>query len=170
MESSKLIGWDRLRHQLTHFSPIPTNDSEILRIEEGRLKAQEKKQMVQDLFDSIDTDDDKFITKSELKKYIKAQSPNLITPGISKRILKMEDGDKNDRLDFNEFNKLTNREELNWLFSYARLVEPPRRKNPDNDMNEHYGSYEDMMKCWPLPIMVILFTILEIVAFIVDKK
>ena len=164
MELTQTSIYDNLHQQLSrdsnHFDP--ENQELPERPEES------KRQKIRALFDAIDADGDEHITRRELKNYIKAHKPHALTSGISKKILKMADGDGNGRLDFEEFYLLTKHAKLNWLFQYVNLVEPPR--NDGNiDENDRYGAYENMMKCWPLPIMMILFSVLEIAVYFVDE-
>ena len=171
MASSKFILMERFRRLTSKdFTQVPSDPIELERMEQGRKREDEQRQQIRILFDAIDSDGNKHITTSEMKKYIRDNKPHALAPGISKKILKMADGDGNGQLDFEEFYILTKIPKLNWLFQYVNLVEPPRRGPPDDDEYAEYGAYENMMKCWPLPIMMILFSVLEIAVYLVDEK
>ena len=139
-------------------------------MEEGRIKEEDRKKEIRSLFDAIDTDGDKYISVPEMKDYIRVHKPYAIAPGIAGKILKMADGDGNRKLHFEEFYKLTQIPKLSWLIQYVNLVEPPRKGNPDVDEISGYGSYEDQMTCSIFTIMMILTSLLEVAAFIVDQK
>lgn len=92
----------------------------------------------------MDTDGDGYLNVREIKEHIRNQQCRDLPPHLSKHILEMNDDDSNGVLDFDEFYRMSIRQE--WLFQrlvkqYCRmLVPPPRRQDADETGKFLYSS------------------------------
>ncbi|CRL03868.1 CLUMA_CG016995, isoform B [Clunio marinus] len=125
---------------------------------------------VRKIFDKYDVNRDGFLQKKELKRLVK-EAPSQcadLPKGLAKAILKLHDHDASGHLDFEEFYKLSR--EHHWLVrdmcvKYCRYVVPRR---DGSVFDETDGAYESQMKFFPPPLTMIIFSIVEIIFFIVD--
>lgn len=75
-----------------------------------------------------------------MKRLIRNNQCGQIPPNLAQHILRMHDEDSDGRLDFEEFYRMSVRQE--WLFSrmmkkYCRLVVPPPRRSED-ETGKHF--------------------------------
>ncbi|KAG5671993.1 hypothetical protein PVAND_002157 [Polypedilum vanderplanki] len=122
------------------------------------------------IFDKYDSNRDGYLSKKELKQLIKANPGQCqdLPKGIAKEILKNADSDNDGQLDFEEFYKLSLEHRWimrEWCVKYCRAV-VPRRDGAIADETD--GAYESQMKFFPPPLTMVIFSIIEVIFFIVD--
>lgn len=148
-------------------------EQQVQQIPLQRLNTREENQRRSELraiFDKYDTNRNGFICVGELKRMIEDKKCPDISQNVVKVLLKMSDDNNDDHLDFEEFYKLSMQHP--YLFreicvKYCRLVVPNRNPNALTG-DEIDGEYEQNMKFWPPPLMMIAFSIMEIIFFVID--
>lgn len=136
-----------------------------------RLNSQEKRDMRQqwyDLFCKYDTDNNRKLNIHELKEMIRHGRCAELPRGMTRQILNMSDHDSDGYLSFEEFYKMSQAHQ--WLFrdflvSYCRRIIPSPHRVEGDQLD---GLYEREMSFCPPPLTMIMFSILEIIAFIID--
>lgn len=136
-----------------------------------RLNTQEesqRRQKIREIFQRYDTDGDGYLNREEMKRLVLEKKCPDMPAVCAKQLLKMSDVDRNGLLDFEEFYNMSI--EHPYFFStmclkYCKVVVPPRNVDV-SDVTD--GEYEQNMKFWPPPMMMIIFSIMEIIFFVVD--
>ncbi|XP_055628148.1 rhomboid-related protein 2 isoform X3 [Toxorhynchites rutilus septentrionalis] len=127
-----------------------------------------ERQKIRDIFDKYDRDRTGLLSIQELKRMINARRCPDLPKGFVRQMLKAADHNNDGHLDFEEFYQMSR--EHNYLFRdmcvrYCKLVVPNR--NPAV-ADEPDGEYERSMSFWPPPLTMIVFSIVEIIFFVVD--
>uniref|UniRef100_A0A182JVE6 Rhomboid-like protein n=1 Tax=Anopheles christyi TaxID=43041 RepID=A0A182JVE6_9DIPT len=137
-----------------------------------RLNTREENQRRQHLrhvFEKYDTDSDGFLNVVEMKHLINEKKCPELPKDLASHLLKISDTNNDGRLDFDEFYKLSTEHPL-FLFEmcikYCKAVVPKRNDDEEGDVLD--GEYEQSMKLWPPPLMMIIFSILEVIFFVID--
>ncbi|XP_037931123.1 protein rhomboid [Teleopsis dalmanni] len=128
----------------------------------------EEKRKIRSIFDSHDSDSDGFINIHELKGLIEAGFCRDIPQYIAVQILKKSDDDNNGQLDFEEFYRMSLQHK--WIFRnvlarYCRLVVPPPKPLEGDEPD---GAYEKQMSICPPPLTMVIFSLVEIIMFLID--
>ncbi|XP_030382119.1 protein rhomboid [Scaptodrosophila lebanonensis] len=127
----------------------------------------EDRRRMRDIFNHHDADRDGRINTHELKQLISNGYCQDIPAYIADQILKRADDDNSGALDFEEFYQMSLRQQLmfrNLLALYCRAVVPPPTPRGD----EPDGAYERQMSVCPPPLTMVIFSIIEIIMFLVD--
>ncbi|XP_049541255.1 protein rhomboid [Anopheles darlingi] len=127
-----------------------------------------RRQELRIVFEKYDSDGNGFLSRSELRRLIKDKKCPDIPKEVVHEVLKNSDGNNDGHLDFEEFYKLST--EHPYIFRdlcirYCRVVVPRRTPNIGDETD---GEYESSMKIWPPPLTMIIFSIMEIIFFVVD--
>lgn len=160
--------------------------------QQERAEAAERLRMRR-IFNMFDRDRDGYLGICEMKQLIRRHQCDAIPKGVARQILEVADDDGDGRLDFEEFYAMS--QEHNWLFKgfmvkYCRMIVPsPHREEVDETdslrsrglqsraftrgvsvVSSDYvdGQYERSMKFCPPPLTMIIFSIVEIIMFLVD--
>lgn len=128
----------------------------------------DERQRIRDIFDKYDRDHTGNLSIQELKRMINSRRCPDLPKGFAKKLMKAADQNNDGYLDFEEFYQMTR--EHHYLFKdmcvrYCRLVVPSR--NPVA-ADEPDGEYERSMTFWPPPLTMIVFSIVEIIFFVID--
>uniref|UniRef100_A0A182NNA5 Rhomboid-like protein n=1 Tax=Anopheles dirus TaxID=7168 RepID=A0A182NNA5_9DIPT len=136
-----------------------------------RLNTQEetqRRQLLRRVFEKYDTNSDGYLNVREMKRIIQEKNCPDMPELCAKQLLKISDVNNDGRLDFEEFYKLSiEHPYFLWkmCLQYCKVV-VPNRNGVAADVID--GEYEQSMKLWPPPLMMIIFSILEIIFFVVD--
>lgn len=115
-----------------------------------------------------DSDRDGLINTHELKSLISDGYCRDIPAYIAEQILRKSDVDNNGHLDFDEFYAMSLHHKLmirNLLTRYCRYVVPPPKPLEGDEPD---GAYEKQMSVCPPPLTMVIFSIIEIIMFLVD--
>lgn len=128
----------------------------------------EERERIRKIFDRHDTDNDGNLDVEELKRLITQGVCQDIPQSVAREILKMSDADGSGHLNFEEFYQLYLQKPL--LFSslinnYCRFVIPPRATVRGDQID---GAYERQMTFCPPPLTMIVFSLVEIIMFLID--
>ncbi|XP_050092933.1 protein rhomboid-like [Anopheles aquasalis] len=121
-----------------------------------------RRQELRVVFEKYDTDGNRYLSRFELRRLIKDKKCPDIPKEVIREVLHNSDENDDGHLDFEEFFKLsTNHPYLfrDFCTRYCRVIVP--RRTPDDD-------YESNMKVWPPPLAMIIFSVMEIIFFVVD--
>ncbi|XP_065095012.1 rhomboid-related protein 2 isoform X2 [Ochlerotatus camptorhynchus] len=127
-----------------------------------------ERQRIRDIFDKYDRNKTGLLSIQELKRMINNRRCPDLPKGFAKNLLKTADQNNDGHLDFEEFYQMSR--EHHYLFRdmcvrYCKLVVPSR--NPMT-VDETDGEYERSMSLWPPPLTMIVFSIVEIIFFVID--
>ncbi|XP_029733981.1 rhomboid-related protein 2 isoform X2 [Aedes albopictus] len=127
-----------------------------------------ERQRIRDIFDKYDRNRTGLLSIQELKRMINNRRCPDLPKGFVKNLLKTADTNNDGHLDFEEFYQMSR--EHHYLFRdmcvrYCKLVIPSR--NPAT-VDETDGEYERSMSLWPPPLTMIVFSIVEIIFFVID--
>lgn len=127
-----------------------------------------ERQRIRDIFDKYDRNRTGLLSIQELKRMINNRRCPDLPKGFVKNLMKAADQNNDGHLDFEEFYQMSR--EHHYLFRdmcvrYCRLVVPSR--NPAVT-DEPDGEYERSMTFWPPPLTMIVFSVVEILFFVVD--
>ncbi|XP_062565789.1 rhomboid-related protein 2 isoform X2 [Armigeres subalbatus] len=127
-----------------------------------------ERQRIRDIFDKYDRSKTGLLSIQELKRMINSRRCPDLPKGFVKNLMKNADQNNDGHLDFDEFYQLSR--EHHYLFRdmcvrYCKLVCPSR--NPAT-VDETDGEYERSMSLWPPPLTMIVFSLVEIIFFVVD--
>lgn len=127
-----------------------------------------ERQRIRDIFDKYDRNRTGLLSIQELKRMINNRRCPDLPKGFVKNLLKTADTNNDGHLDFEEFYQMSR--EHHYLFRdmcvrYCKLVVPSR--NPAT-VDETDGEYERSMSLWPPPLTMIVFSIVEIIFFVID--
>lgn len=127
-----------------------------------------ERQRIRDIFDRYDRDRTGLLSIQELKRMINTRRCPDLPKGFVKNLMKNADQNNDGHLDFEEFYQMSR--EHHYLFRdmcvrYCKLVVPNR--NPAT-ADETDGEYERSMSLWPPPLTMIVFSIVEIIFFVID--
>lgn len=136
-----------------------------------RLSTREEateRQRIRDIFDKYDRNKTGLLSMQELRRMINNRRCPDLPKGFVKNLLKTADQNNDGHLDFEEFYQMSR--EHHYLFRdmcvrYCKLVVPSR--NPMT-VDETDGEYERSMSLWPPPLTMIVFSIVEIIFFVID--
>lgn len=89
----------------------------------------------------LDTDRNGLINIRELKSHLRNHQCQQLPENLASHILRMHDDDMNGQLDFEEFYRLSVRQE--WLFSrmlmkYCRLIVPSPHRPEQDETGKHF--------------------------------
>uniref|UniRef100_A0A182QFR5 Rhomboid-like protein n=1 Tax=Anopheles farauti TaxID=69004 RepID=A0A182QFR5_9DIPT len=132
------------------------------------LEESERRQQLRHLFQKYDNDGDGYLSIPEMKRLINEKKCPDMPTICAKKLLKLSDINNDGRLDFDEFFKLSIDHSLfisDMCIKYCKLV-VPKRNEEEADVID--GEYEQSMKIWPPPLMMIIFSIMEIIFFVID--
>ncbi|KAL5277083.1 RHBDL2 family protein [Megaselia abdita] len=90
-----------------------------------------------------------------------------IPNNLASQIMQMSDRDNNGQLNFEEFFQLSQRHPwiiTNLLRNYCRIVVP----SPHREEDQIDGAYERQMNFCPPPLTMVIFSLIEIIVFLVD--
>uniref|UniRef100_A0AAG5D176 EF-hand domain-containing protein n=1 Tax=Anopheles atroparvus TaxID=41427 RepID=A0AAG5D176_ANOAO len=138
-----------------------------------RLNTREENQKraeLREVFDKYDTNRNGYLSVGELKRLIREKKCPDIKKSLVKKLMTISDANNDNQLDFEEFYKLSTEHQFllrEMCVKYCQRVVPPRNAVSATG-DETDGEYEQNMKFWPPPLMMIVFSILEIVFFVVD--
>ncbi|XP_058463956.1 rhomboid-related protein 2 isoform X3 [Malaya genurostris] len=127
-----------------------------------------ERQRIRDIFDKYDKHNTGLLSVQELKRMINHRRCPDLPKGFVKNLMKTADLNNDGHLDFEEFYQMSR--EHHYLFRdmcvwYCRMVVPNR--NPAI-ADEPDGEYERSMTFWPPPLTMIVFSIVEIIFFVID--
>lgn len=128
----------------------------------------DERQRIRDIFDKYDRDHTGHLSILELKRMINSRRCPDLPKGFAKKLMKTADQNNDGFLDFEEFYQMSR--EHNYLFRdmcvrYCKMIVPSR--NPVV-ADEPDGEYERSMTFWPPPLTMIVFSIVEIIFFVID--
>lgn len=88
----------------------------------------------------MDTDRNGYVNIRELKNYIRNRQCRQLPENLAAHILRMHDDDMNGQLDFEEFYRMSVRQE--WLFSrllakYCKLIVPSPHRPGQDEIGKH---------------------------------
>ncbi|XP_035793363.1 protein rhomboid-like isoform X1 [Anopheles albimanus] len=136
-----------------------------------RLNTFEENQRRQELrivFEKYDSNGNGYLSRSELRRLIREHKCPDIPKEVVRVVLTNSDENNDGRLDFEEFYKLSTEHPYifrDFCIRYCRAV-VPRRTPIIGDETD--GEYESSMKLWPPPLTMIIFSIMEVIFFVVD--
>lgn len=133
------------------------------------LAEQQRRERMLVLFHKYDRDHNGTLSVRELKRLIKEHACAELPSNAARKIMKLGDTDHDGRLDFEEFYRMST--ERDWLMrdyaaKYCRMVVPRRDMRHGEDETD--GAYENSMKFCPPPLTMVIFSIIEIIFFLVD--
>ncbi|XP_055612379.1 rhomboid-related protein 2-like [Uranotaenia lowii] len=137
---------------------------EIIPLRYTREEQLERKR-IQEIFNRYDRDGNGHICINELKTMIKSGVSDDLPKGFVKRLMKTSDINNDGQLDFEEFFQMSHEHQYlfkNLCVRYCRLVVPGR--SPD----EPDAEYERSMSFWPPPLTMLVFSVVQVISFIVD--
>uniref|UniRef100_A0A336KA11 CSON008469 protein n=1 Tax=Culicoides sonorensis TaxID=179676 RepID=A0A336KA11_CULSO len=132
-------------------------------------REQERRERFKKLFDQYDRNNSGTLSVSEMKRLINDHACQNLPSGAAKKILNLGDTDNDGKLSFEEFYKMcTERDHLmrDYAARYCKLVVP--RRDMRHGIDEADGAYENSMTFCPPPLTMVIFSIIEIVFFLVD--
>lgn len=127
----------------------------------------ERRLNIRRLFDQYDTDHDNYLDIKEMKRLVRDHACENIPKGAVKKILQTGDTNNDGKLSYDEFYIMcTEREWLvrSYAVKYCTLVVPRRGYGID----ETDGAYENSMTFCPPPLTMVVFSIIEIIFFLID--
>lgn len=127
------------------------------------------------VFNKYDRDHDGMIPLKEFKYdlMIKTNIRHELPEAALNRILERADRDENGMIDYDEFLAFIHSPEVTptlrasiqqYAFNYATKLVVPRNRRPKADVVD--GRYISEYTCWPPPVTLIAFSILEVAAFV----
>ncbi|XP_063220205.1 rhomboid-related protein 3 [Bacillus rossius redtenbacheri] len=125
------------------------------------------------VFEKYDADGDGRISIVEFRDEIRSETYQHDLPLCAvKQILKKADEDQSGYLTYEEFEKMIHSEEVQGLFtrsvnSYVKYAVVPRHRRPQ-DVPDGSGVYEEQYSCYPVRLLMIIVSTLEIAAFVWD--
>ncbi|XP_062565788.1 rhomboid-related protein 2 isoform X1 [Armigeres subalbatus] len=147
-----------------------------------------ERQRIRDIFDKYDRSKTGLLSIQELKRMINSRRCPDLPKGFVKNLMKNADQNNDGHLDFDEFYQLSR--EHHYLFRdmcvrYCKLVCPSRNPATVDETgpalayqrqistvtvisSERDGEYERSMSLWPPPLTMIVFSLVEIIFFVVD--
>uniref|UniRef100_A0AAG5DG55 EF-hand domain-containing protein n=1 Tax=Anopheles atroparvus TaxID=41427 RepID=A0AAG5DG55_ANOAO len=158
---------DRFQLNMDH------REQQMQQIPLQRLNTREENQKraeLREVFDKYDTNRNGYLSVGELKRLIREKKCPDIKKSLVKKLMTISDANNDNQLDFEEFYKLSTEHQFllrEMCVKYCQRVVPPRNAVSATG-DETDGEYEQNMKFWPPPLMMIVFSILEIVFFVVD--
>ncbi|KAH8304208.1 rhomboid-related protein 2 [Drosophila kikkawai] len=145
-----------------------TIDMEEIPLNQTHSQEPEDRRKMREIFDKHDSDRDGLINTHELKELISDGYCRDIPAYISAQILKRSDQDNDGHLDFEEFYSMSLHHKWmarNLLARYCRYVVPPPKPLEGDEPD---GAYEKQMSICPPPLTMVIFSIIEIIMFLVD--
>lgn len=135
---------------------------------ERRTEETADRQRIYNLFVQYDTNGDNRLNVKELKEMITNGMCREMSYGLSHHILRMNDHNGDGYLSFEEFYNLSQNNK--WLITsllnnYCKLIVPSPHRAEGDQID---GAYEQQMKFCPPPLTMIVFSIIEIIFFLVD--
>lgn len=146
-----------------------------------------ERQRIRDIFDKYDRNKTGLLSIQELKRMINNRRCPDLPKGFVKKLMKTADQNNDGHLDFEEFYQMSR--EHHYLFRdmcvrYCKLVVPSRNPGMVDEtgpasafqrqistvtvISERDGEYERSMSLWPPPLTMIVFSIVEIIFFVID--
>uniref|UniRef100_A0A1B0FFD2 Rhomboid-like protein n=1 Tax=Glossina morsitans morsitans TaxID=37546 RepID=A0A1B0FFD2_GLOMM len=128
----------------------------------------ENQHRIHQIFAHYDADSDGLVNIHELKDLIEAGVCRDIPYHIAEQILSLSDTDFNGQLNFEEFYRMSQRHKWlvrNILARYCRLIVPPPKSLEGDQLD---GAYEKQMSICPPPLTMVVFSLVEIVMFLID--
>ncbi|XP_058463955.1 rhomboid-related protein 2 isoform X2 [Malaya genurostris] len=146
-----------------------------------------ERQRIRDIFDKYDKHNTGLLSVQELKRMINHRRCPDLPKGFVKNLMKTADLNNDGHLDFEEFYQMSR--EHHYLFRdmcvwYCRMVVPNRNPAIADEpgaasafqrqistatvISERDGEYERSMTFWPPPLTMIVFSIVEIIFFVID--
>lgn len=142
---------------------VPLNDGTNIKKTKGRRVQypgeQQRRARLLAVFQHYDHNNDGSLNVKELKRLVKECIHKDLPRGAAKEIMKLNDTDYDGLLSFTEFYQMCIKND--WLIKdyavrYCKLIVPQG------------ATYEDNMKFCPPPLTMVIFSIIEIIFFIVD--
>lgn len=130
---------------------------------------QERRTRFLGVFRQYDRNNDGTLSVREMKRLIKDHACQSLPSNAARKIMKLGDTDNDGRLDFEEFYVMCT--EKDWLMKdyavkYCKMVVPRRDHRMGEDQPD--GAYESSMTFCPPPLTMVIFSIIEIIFFLVD--
>ncbi|SPP77886.1 protein rhomboid [Drosophila guanche] len=145
-----------------------TIDMEEIPLNQAISQEPEDRRKMREVFDKHDSDRDGLISTHELKELISDGYCRDIPAYIAEQILRRSDSDNDGHLDFEEFYTMSLHHKWmvrNLLARYCRMVVPPPKPLEGDEPD---GAYEKQMSICPPPLTMVIFSIIEIIMFLVD--
>ncbi|BFG01903.1 protein rhomboid [Drosophila madeirensis] len=145
-----------------------TIDMEEIPLNQAISQEPEDRRKMREVFDKHDSDRDGLISTHELKGLISDGYCRDIPAYIAEQILRRSDTDNDGHLDFEEFYTMSLHHKWmvrNLLARYCRMVVPPPKPLEGDEPD---GAYEKQMSICPPPLTMVIFSIIEIIMFLVD--
>lgn len=130
---------------------------------------QERRARILHIFNQYDRNNDGSLSVREMKRLIKEHACQSLPSNAARKIMKLGDTNNDGHLSFEEFYQMCH--ERNWLVRdyaarYCKMVVPRRDQRMGAD--EPDGAYESSMTFCPPPLTMVIFSIIEIIFFLVD--
>ncbi|XP_055599116.1 protein rhomboid-like isoform X2 [Uranotaenia lowii] len=127
-----------------------------------------ERQRIRDIFDKYDRNGTGLLSIQELRRMINSRRCPDLPRGFVNKLMKTADQNNDGHLDFEEFYQMSREHEYlfkNMCVRYCKLVVPSR--NPAA-VDEPDGEYERSMTFCPPPLTMVVFSIVEIIFFVID--
>lgn len=155
------------------------NQGEHIPLERASTRRSQRKSNIRELFVKYDSNEDGYISLSELRNLITSENYAQDLPDSAvHRILRRADSDQNGYLDYTEFRQMI--ESPDWhiaiqeaLRHYIQNTVPGRPVVTVDtaDFSDEYAvdyTYENHYRCCPPPFGMLIISIVEIATFLVD--
>lgn len=121
--------------------------------------------------------------KRELRQIIETNEAKDLPKELVKTIMNFNDTELNGQIDFEDFVKMSrSRSRSNsvreWCVNYCENIVPRRSEHDSENWSSRFpmetnvskacGEYENQMKFLPPPLTMIIFSLLEIIIYVVD--
>lgn len=129
----------------------------------------QKRAKARELFEQYDVSNDGFLSVKEMKRLIKDHGCDNLPKCAAKKILTIGDTNGDGKLSFEEFYILCTQSEWvakSYAIKYCKLIVPRRAMAQDAD--EIDGAYENSMTFCPPPLTMVIFSLIEIIFFVID--
>ncbi|GAB0099389.1 protein rhomboid-like [Sergentomyia squamirostris] len=154
--------WDpqqRMRHEEI---PLDRLDS----VNSGEESSDRRKARA--IFNNLDRDGDGYLNIDELKHLIRSHQCREMPQGVARRVMEIGDTNGDGRLDFEEFFELSRTHR--WMLKplvvrYCQMVVPSPHRTPEDTID---GQYERSMTFCPPPLTMVIFSVVEIIMFLID--
>ncbi|XP_059618494.1 LOW QUALITY PROTEIN: protein rhomboid [Phlebotomus argentipes] len=140
------------------------------------------------IFNNLDRDGDGYLNIDELKHLIRSHQCREMPRGVARRVMEIGDTNGDGRLDFEEFYQLSRTHK--WMLKplvvrYCQMVVPSPHRTPEDAIGGPGclqitsilglliylladGQYERSMTFCPPPLTMVIFSLVEIIMFLID--